>query len=244
MDFSVMPPIGRNGTVNLARKISGNVITGFRQVDPAASFTVGQIAKLTADANGNPIATVCTATSTDVPVGIFWCHKTLSFYSAAVNEAVTFTGSGTTVALKHAYLKGAAGTYVKVTNTVEGTAYTYTTDYTINYTNGTITHVGAGSIGTTATVYISYLYKDMNQSGIDQTLGAGKVVLLEDKGEIATRLYDTSVKWALTGNDAIVVCNADGIVTTRTKDGSAPAVGKVTKVPTSSDTELCFKFSI
>lgn len=244
MDFSVMPAVGRNGVVNLARKISGSVISGWRQVDPAASFTVGQIAKLAADSNGNPIVTPCTATSDDVPIGIFWSHKTVSFYVAVVDEAVTFTGSATTINLKHANLKGAAGTYVKVTNTVGGTAYTYTTDYTINYVNGQIIHPGSGSIGATATVYISYMYKDPNQSGIDTTLGAGKVALLEDKGEVATRLYDTSVKWALTGNDAIVVCNADGIVTTKTKISDAPVIGKVTKVPTASDVELCFKFSL
>lgn len=246
MDFSVIPALGRNGVVNLARKISGNVITGFRQVDPTATFVVGQVAKLAADANGNPIVNVCTNSASDIPVGIFWSHKTVSFYVPVVDEVIAFTGSGSTVNLAHANLKGSAGSYVRLSTTANGgTDETYTTDYTVNYTNGTVTHAGAGSsIGATATVYVSYMYKDPNQSGIDTTLGAGKVVLLEDKGEIATRVYDTKAVWALTGNNGLVVVGADGVPTTRTIEGSAVAIGKVTKVPNASDPELCFKFSI
>jgi len=245
MDFSVMPALGRNGVVNLARKISGSVLTGFRQVDPNATFVVGQIAKLAADANGNPVATVCTHTATDIPVGIFWSHKTTSFYVPVVDEPITFTGSGSTVALKHANLKGTAGSYIRLSITANGGVdETYTTDYTANYVNGTITHAGGGTVGATATVYVSYLYKDPNQSGIDTTLGAGKVVLLEDKGEIATRVYDSKAVFALTGDNGIIVVSPDGIPTTKTIQATAPIIGKVTKVPTASDPELCFKFSI
>ena len=257
MNFSVMPNLGRNGEVNLARRISGSVLTGFRTVDPLASFVQGQVGRITVDANGNPIVSVCTETSTNIPVGIFWCNKTISFYVPVVDESITFTGANSTINLAHPLLKGAAGTYVKFTNTAKTVQYTSgatistaSTDYVINYTNGTIQLANAAgpancTITTTQTVLVTYMYQDMKVSGIDDTLGAGKLVMLEDKGEIATRLYDTAATFDFTtAKNGVIVCGPLGVPSTQTLYDTAPIIGKLTKAPTSSNVELHFKYSL
>lgn len=245
---TALPPIGRNGIVGLVRKLSGNVITGYRDVNPTAEFVAGQVAKLI-ESGDQVLVDVCTETATDKPVGIFFTHKTLSFYKPVVDEVQTFgdTANGntaTTITLNKPNLKGSAGTYVKVTNEAGGTVYTYTTDYTVNYTNGIVTRNGAGGIGATDTVKITYYYQDPEQAGVDMTIGSGKVALMEDKGEVASRVYDTAATWSLSGDDAIVVVGSDGVPTNKTVEGTAPVIGTVTKVPTAGDVELHFKLSI
>jgi hypothetical protein len=80
-----------------------------------------------------------------------------SFYPKVVEE-VTFTGSGSTVALSYGPI--VAGSIVVTPSTlgaIPTDAYILTTDYTVNETTGTITHAGGGSaIGTTATVKVTY----------------------------------------------------------------------------------------
>src|SRR5208283_3603421 len=50
-----------------------------------------------------------------------------------------------------------------------GTTYTEGTDYTVNYTNGTIVRIGAGAIPSGATVYVTFQfpvpYQDLDFQG-------------------------------------------------------------------------------
>jgi hypothetical protein len=223
---TVLPPIGRNGIVNSVRKLSGNIITGWRNVASAANFIAGYIATLDSDGN----AVVADDSSTQI-LGLFFCHKTTSFYRPIVDEEATFTGSGTTVTLAHANLQSGS---VRVTDSA-GTAYTVTTDYTVNNTNGTITHVGGGGIGVTETVLVDYRYQDPNLAGLDQTLGSGRAAIVEGTGEIATLVYETNAAWALNTD---VTVSANGLPTI---GGGGQVIGFVTKVPTSSDPELQFQ---
>lgn len=224
---TVLPPIGRNGIVNSVRKLSGNIITGWRDVASAANFIAGYIATLDSDGN----AAVADTSSTQI-LGIFFCHKTTSFYRPVVDEEVTFTGSGTTVNLANANLQSGS---IRVTDS-DGTAYTVTTDYTVSTTNGTITHAGGGSsIGVTETVLVDYRYQDPNLAGLDQTLGSGRASIIEGSGEIATLVYETDAAWAINTD---VTVSANGLPTI---GGAGAVIGFVTKVPTSSDPELQFQ---
>jgi len=224
---TVLPPIGRNGIVNSVRKLSGNIITGWRDVASAANFIAGYIATLDSDGN----ASVADDSSTQI-LGIFFCHKTTSFYRPVVDESITFTGSASTVSLANANLQSGS---IRVTDSA-GSAYTITTDFTVNTTNGTITHAGGGSsIGATETVLVDYRYQDPNLAGLDQTLGSGRASIIEGSGEIATLVYETNAAWAI---NADVAVSANGLPTV---GGGGAVIGFVTKVPTSSDPELQFQ---
>jgi len=235
--MSELPGIGRNGLINSVRRLSGGTNPGYRKVSSSASFIAGQVAALGSDANGNPVLEVANATSKKV-VGIFFCHKTSVFYQPVVCEAQTFGAGGNTafvVYLNHANLKSGS----IVVEDVNGTDYTVTTDYTVNTTNGTITRTSTGFIGATDTIYVTYMYQDMSLTGIDQTLGSGCAATIEDFGELATLVYDTSVAYSIM---AKLYSDANGYLTTTS--GGGAVVGYVTKVPTVDDPELHFKLSI
>jgi len=234
----LLPDIGRNGIVNSVRRLSGLNNPGYRDVDPTASFIAGMVAKLEADSSGNPVLKVADADDTNV-IGIFYCHKTTNFYRPIVDEEQTYGTSPNTswvIYLNHANLKD--GT-VKVTNEAGDTTYTVTTDYTVNNTNGVVTRTSTGSIGATDTVKVTYMYEDPNLSGIDQTLGSGMAATLEDDGEIATLIYNTSVAYTLMGS---LYCDANGYLTST--NGGGVVVGKCTKVPTAEDPELRYKLTV
>jgi len=225
-----LPPIGRNGIVNSVRKLSGNIVTGWRDVSSSASFIAGYAATLSSG-----VVTVADNTASQKIIGLFNCHKTTSFYRPIINESGTFTGAGTTITLDHANLQSGS---VRVTNSAGTTTYTLTTDYTVNTTNGIITQTSTGSIGTTDTVLIDYRYQDPNLSGMDQTLGSGKAAIIEGVGEIATLVYETDAAWA---ENADVTVSANGLPTI---GGTGTVIGFVTKVPSADDPELHFQMRL
>ena len=239
-----LPDLGTNGLVNSVRKISGLTNPGYRAVDPSTEFIAGMVAKLTTDSNGNPMVTRAADTDKSNIIGLFFSHKTTSFYRAVVAEAVTFAASPNTATvgyLKHANLLGSAGTYVMVSSTATVVAdYTYgasTNDFTLSYTNGTITRHAAGKIAAASTVYVTYMYADPNLVGIDETLGSGLTATLEEHGEVATLVYDTTHAYTIMGP---VYCNASGYITSY-RTNTADELGRVTKVPTNESPELHFK---
>ena len=233
-----LPDIGRNGLVNSVRRLSGHNNPGYRDVNSDAEFIAGMVAKLAANAvTGEPELVVANATDTAI-IGIFFCHKTSSFYRPIVDEEQTFGTSPNTsfiAYLAHANLRASS---VKVTDGAS-TTYTLTTDYTVNTTNGTITRTSTGAIGATDTVYVTYSYMDPNLTGIDETLGSGKAATQEDDGEFATLVYDTSKAYTLMG---ALYCNASGYVTST--DGGGAQIGTITRVPTAENPELQFKLII
>lgn len=75
------------------------------------------------------------------------------------DEAVTFTGAGSTVSLANANLFGTTDPQnpeVVVQDNTDTITYDEGVDYVIDYTNGTITHIVGGAIGNTATVHVDY----------------------------------------------------------------------------------------
>ncbi len=230
MDLTTLPPIGRNGLINSVRNLSSMVVTGWRTVDPTATFYAGQLAVMGASGVTNVTAVG------NKPIGVFFTHNNTTFYRPSFEEEHTFgeNTSAPTVIYVNPYVK--ASSYI-VTDGAS-TTYTESTDYSINATNGAITNLGV-AIGATATVYVTYLYKDLNLSGINQVLGSGCAALLEGVGDIATLMYDTTATWTL---NADVQFTSAGYFTTAVS-GSA-TIGKVMKVPTASDPELYVKLNL
>jgi len=232
-----LPDLGRSGIVNSVRKLYGFITNPSRSVDSSAEFIAGMIGALTTDTNGNPVVVVADSDDTNV-IGMFYCHKTLSFYRPIMDEPQTFgtdPNTSTIAYLNHANLKSSTG-YIKVTNAA-GTPYTNGINFTVSATNGYIKRNGNG-ISSTGTIYVSYLYQDPNQAGIDQTLGSGQAAMLEGVGEIATLVYDPECAYTLMN---AVYCNDDGIITSST---GSKVIGYVTKVPSAENPELNLKISL
>lgn len=224
-DLSTLPAIGRNGVRDAVQSLGGMQLTGWRDIDASATFVAGQLATLSTDSNGKVVVVAVSGTG-DVPIGVFATSSTTTFYRPVAAEAHAIgedVNNPTLITLNNPYVK--ASSYV-VRNAGTGDAYTETTNFTINTTNGVITNV---NIADTTEITVSYLYKDVNLSGINQVLGSGKAALLEQVGEIATLMYDPTAAWAL---NAAVKFTAGGLLTV---GGGSATIGKVTKAPTFDD---------
>jgi len=225
---TILPDLGRNGLVNSIRRLNGFNNPGYRTVSPAETFIAGMVANLEADTNGNPVLTVANNSDTSI-IGLFYCHKTTNFYRPIVDEEQTFSTSpntSTILYLNHANVKTGS---VLITSG----GLTVASGWTLTEVNGYITKTTPG----TGTWKITYMYEDPTLTGLDQTLGSGMAATLEDRGEAATLVYDTSAVYTLMGN---LYVNASGYLTS----SGTVVVGKVTKVPSADNPELHFKWTI
>ena len=158
--------LGRLGAQGMIRVLSGVITTAYRDVDSNAEFTAGTVVKFAADSNGVAVVTPVTAKA-DAVLGIAYQDKATAFYIPVVEEVVTIDSSKK-INLEHVYVDAAS---ILVAGKV------ITTDYTItDATKGILTSV-TGAAGDKVTV--SYRYKDINKSAIDQTIGSGKVSVIE-----------------------------------------------------------------
>ena len=235
-----LPTLGRLGAQLYVRVLSGLYSTGYRKVDPNATFVAGTVAKITS-VNGASVVTPVTAV-TDTPVGIFWSDKVSTFYRTVFSETVTVGTAGVAVNLAHANIQVSS---LRITLADGVTPSVVTTDYSIVNTggiivNGQITPISGHNLDGVATCLASYWYQDPIATGIDQTFGANAVAVLEGYGELATSIYDTSVSYTL-GN--AIYFSATGILSSAS-GGSAVKIGTITKVPTSDDIELYVKVTL
>lgn len=229
---SLLPVLAEG--LDLTRTIPGRALGVYKAAD-AASFAAGQV--LSRDSNGNMV--LCTGAN---PAGLAKWNKVSSLNGIAVDEPIVLTGTNN-IPLKHANVAA-----VKVTN-LAGVAYTVTTDYTVNATNGTVARVALGGIASGETVLVSYRFaatnNDLDFNGrnffnlIDDTaLAQGRIALIQGLSTIFTAAYDTSQVYAV--NDAIK-CGSDGYPT---KTGGGAVIGSVIQVPTASDPYLGFSLSL
>ena len=233
---NVLPVLGRKGYQTKVRKLWGLDTPGTRLVDPNAEFVSGMLGTLSI-IDGAPRVTNVTAVG-DVVVGMFFGDKAVSYYKNVFQEVLTVSATDEALNLKNAYVK--TGT-VKVTTVADpATPVTSAGNWTLTSAdNGTITITGGGALDGEAEVLVSYMAKDMQVGGIDQTMGSGKITMLEGKGELATQVYDTSVAWAL--NDSVYFTD-EGILTTI--DTGSAIVGVVTAPPASGNPELRVKVDL
>jgi hypothetical protein len=112
-------------------------------------------------------------------------------------EHVTFTGSGSTVSLGVTDIQsGSAVVTATSLSSVPNAGYTVTTDYTIDYSAGTITHAGGGSaIGNTETVKVTYLSspKIILTTYQNMIMAIGRDISIETDRDIFARLN----QWAI-----------------------------------------------
>lgn len=177
-----------------------------------------------------------------------WDKMTLG-KSVIVDEVVNFGTSDATVTLKHPNI---SNVQVRSATGFGGTLYTITTDYTLNTTNGTITHVeSGGNIDETEPVYVTYTW-DLVAADYDfqgrnfwnqldyVTVQDGRIAVIQPPGQIFTTEYDTDQAYALTGANSNIYVNSAGQFTSVV--GSNKLVGYVIHVPSAGDPFLGFEF--
>lgn len=188
-------------------------------------------------------------------LGIAKYNKGTSYYASVVGEYIQLVGT-TATNLAHANLRVAAGSVlgVRVAAALTGAAYTEGggSDYTVNYTNGTITRVGGGTIPAGGYVYVNYQYlltaAELDADGHnfwnkddDVTIQGSKVTVIAPEGAlIFTTQYDPHATYAV--NDALTAGTTvevlEGLVTV---GGAGAAVGRVVQVPTADDPWLAYR---
>jgi len=233
-DLSILPSIGRSGLRNSVRVLVGMQLTGWRAVDPGGNFLAGQLGKLGANDKGQVIVTPVTATA-DAVVGMFFTSNSTAFYRPVAAEAHKVgenLASPNTITLNKALIKADT---IKVVDKATGVVQAAPAKYTINLTNGVITIV---DIAPDTELLISYMYKDIMLSGVNQVLGSGKAALVEGVGEISTLVYDSTAAWTL---GAAVRFTAAGLLTV---GGGSAVIGTVTKAPTFDDPSLHVKLNL
>lgn len=176
-----------------------------------------------------------------------WSKVTLG-RAVVIDEAITFGANDATKSLKHSSV-----TNVVVRSAVAGggTTYTVTTDYTVDATAGTITHVSGGApISITAPTYVSYTWslteedyqlegKNFWQSNDYVTIQDGRIAVIQPPcGPVFTTEYATNVVYSLSGANSNVYANSSGIFTS--SSSSTKLCGKVISVPTAADPYLGF----
>lgn len=202
----------------------------FYKVDPNSTWEEGQVATLV-ESGGEVLVKKYEALSGEVPLGIFWFPKATALTRVSV-ETVILTGTDV-IPLKHAYIVSASE---RVTNLTGTTVYVAGTDYTINYTNGTIQRIATGGIPDGATVVVRYRYNVLASELArmpqrfervpDATLGSGTITVAEGPAEIFTDQYDTTVGYTVNSN---LYANNTGRITSVS---GGPVIGKVIVPPT------------
>lgn len=207
----------------------------FYAVDQNAFWSAGQIAFLATDASGNTVAT--TAPSGTVPIGTFWKDHNLTYFRSTVEEG-TFDANDQIALMKgNVY----STSFIKVTSHPAGTVYTQGLDYSVSTTNGIVTRLGGGSITAGDTVEIWYGYiilaNAINYQGgtnydrvPDDTLGSGKIAVVEGWAHIYTDQYDPTQTYTL---NATLRSDSASLWTTATT--AYPICGRVISVPTADD---------
>lgn len=211
---------------------------GVYVADPAATFQAGML--VSRNASGLVVASA----GTDV-LGVAKWNKATGLLGSKVDEAIVLNGT-TASNLSRANVSN-----VKVAATAgQGTAYTVTTDYVVNTTNGTVTRNGGGTIPDGATVYVTYTFQITTQetyqqqgtnfwNNLDEVSQAdNRVTVITDAELIFTVQYDSSRVYSLTGaNSNLYAATGGGLAGLFTNDtsGSAKFVGRVFQLPTASD---------
>lgn len=232
--------LGRNWGTGIVRGVRPLVFTqdtGFRDVDPNATWIPGQFVKL--DTNTGKVTAI--ADVSDLVVGIAKTAKGAPFYLpytqelewGAVGDVLTLDKSNVKdvriVNASGVSLAGSGTHYTVLNGGINGTIQ-------VNSTTGPAPNAGAF-------VTVTYQYKDMNHTPFDQTIASGKTALFESNGEYAFEVYDTSAGYAV---NSPVYVNTSGILTS-TAVGAAnggAAVGFVTRVPSADDVTLGVKITV
>lgn len=184
-------------------------------------------------------------------LGIAKWDKITTKRTVVQDYPVVFGTSGATKNLKPNILASTLQVRSATMEAGGGSQFTITTDYTVNLTNGTITHVGGGGITATNTVYVSYARslteddlqlegKNFWQSLDYVTIQDGRITVIEAPAQVFTTEYDTVKVYALAGSNSNVYVNSSGLFTS--DSSGAKLVGRCINVPSASDPFLGIDF--
>lgn len=224
--------------LDLGRSVILQDVGVFKAAD-AADFEAGML--VAQNANGEIVK--CDG----APVlGVAKWNKTNTQKSAVVDEEIAFPTANSSVTLAH---PNVSNLQIRDTAGLGGSAFTITTDYTLNATNGVVTHVGAGSIPVATTVFVTYTFAlstaDLDFQGRnffnqtdDVTIADGRITVITDATILFTSQYDTSRAYALTGSSKNLYCGGatSGLEGLFTNDsGEGEFVGHVIQLPSADD---------
>lgn len=222
---------------------------GNYSVNSSATILAGQLVSL----NSSQEVILCTGAS---PWGVAKYDKANSLYATVVGEYIQLNGT-TATSLDHANLFDGGGTgTVRVAAALTGAAYTEGagSDYTVNYTNGTVTRTAGSTITTGAYVYVTYQYEltaseqaregyNFYLSTDDVTIQDSLITVITGDAKLFTSQYDPAVTYSI--NDVLYSGasgdNLSGYFTT--KNTSGVTVGTVFQLPTADDPYLGVKFT-
>ncbi len=214
----------------------------------STTFRAGMLVQL----NAAQEVIICDGTE---PFGFAKYTKSNTLYATVTAERIQLTGT-TASNLEHAnlWVPGATGG-IRVVDAATG-AVVYTegggSDYTVNYTNGTVVRVGGSTIVSGSYVLVDYSYQvtedELKFEGRnfwnfndDVTIQGDKITVINDWSIIFTTQYDTAQTYAV--NDALTAGvtgdTKQGLVT---KGGAGAFIGNVFQVPTADDPFLGVKY--
>ena len=191
------------------------------------------------------------------PFGWAKYNKGTSYYASIVGEYIQLNGVVAT-SLAHANVRpavgGAAG--VRVASALTGAAFTEGagSDYTVNYTNGTVVRTAGSTIADGGYVYVNYQYamtaQELNDDGHnfwnfddDVTIQGGKITVITGPGAmIFTTAYDPSITYTV-GATLTAGTTAEVLTGLVTVGGAGATAGTVFQVPTPDDPFLGIKTS-
>jgi hypothetical protein len=214
--------------------------------DATALFRSGMLVQL----NSEQKVVICDGT---VPFGFSQYNKTSVQYASIFGEYIQLNGVLATELLHPLLLEPSVGGGVRVGLSLTGAPYTETTDFTVNYNNGSIKRTPGSLILDGAYVYVNYQYQlsavELEQEGLnywnqinDVSLRNSKVTIINDWSFIFTSQYDSTQNYAV--NDILVAGNeADDLSGLVTKGAKGTAfVGRVFQPPTASDPYLGIRY--
>lgn len=218
---------------------------GTYKAAPSAQFRAGQLVKL----NSSQQVIICDGSDN---FGFAKYNKINTLYATIVGEYIQLNGT-TATPLEHGslFVPGSSGG-VRVGAALTGTPFAETTDYTVSYTNGTITRVATGSIGDGDYVYVNYMYTlqeaDLDFEGRnfwnyinDVDVQTGLVTVINDWSLIFTAMYDMSETYGV--NDKVYAgASGDNLSGMVTKKSTGSFIGRVFQPPTASDPYLAIRY--
>lgn len=228
--------------IDLARSTCDRAF-GDWQALSGASFRAGQPVMLDA----NRFVTLYTGASRIL--GVAKWDKITTKRTVIVDAPITFTASNQTKNLLPNIVTGSL--QVRTAALGAGSAYTITTDYTLNLVNGTITQVSGGApIPLNTVVYVSYartlteaelVYEGKNfwQSLDYATQENGRITVVQPPATIYTTEFDPSAVYAY---GAAVYANTTSSLFTSASSGGT-ICGQIVGVPSNGDPYLGIDFS-
>lgn len=220
----------------------GNTLPTSFPVDPTSEFQPGNIAQL--KVIGNEI--VCGVSDGTAPFGIIDEINTSAFTAPMNDEVVVIPAVGVHDGYGHYVSAIEVMKDMRKPNIVRSSFVADTEGLVLNEVNGNLI-APAGTllnydqdgdgIPDSIRVIVSYIYRISNIPGDNTTIGSGRMTIWFQRGIFETDQYDTKQRYI---PNAVLFCNADGMLTTEQPTASHPGIAMVTGPPSGINQTLEF----